>query len=68
MCAELDIALIAEGVETRDEFCWLYEQGIELFQGYFFARPAFEALPTVALDDAALNAGFRMSERHTVPS
>jgi EAL domain-containing protein (putative c-di-GMP-specific phosphodiesterase class I) len=65
MCAELDIALIAEGVETRDEFCWLHELGIELFQGYLFARPAFEALPAIALDDAALNAGFGMAERLT---
>jgi EAL domain-containing protein (putative c-di-GMP-specific phosphodiesterase class I) len=48
MCAELGITVIAEGVETRDEFGWLSELGIELFQGYFFARPAFEALPGVA--------------------
>ena len=47
VCRELDIRVIAEGVETRDEYHALRDFGIELFQGYYFARPAFEALATV---------------------
>lgn len=37
--------IIAEGVETENEYFWLRSQGITLYQGYLFARPAFEALP-----------------------
>lgn len=36
---------IAEGVETEAEYRWLRSLGIELFQGYLFARPGFESLP-----------------------
>ena len=48
MCAELDIRVIAEGVETREEYLTLRDFGIELFQGYYFARPAFQALAVVS--------------------
>ncbi|MBN2430919.1 MAG: diguanylate phosphodiesterase [Acidobacteria bacterium] len=44
-CFDLGIGIIAEGVETGDEYSWLRQEGIELFQGYLFARPAFEELP-----------------------
>jgi len=44
-CTDLGIEIIAEGVETESEFRWLQEEGIKLFQGYLFARPAFEKLP-----------------------
>jgi len=44
-CYDLGIDIIAEGVETREEFQWLRNQGIDLFQGWLFAKPAFEALP-----------------------
>ncbi|WP_182085226.1 EAL domain-containing protein [Aureimonas sp. ME7] len=43
----LDIEVLAEGIETEDEFTVLKAAGIALFQGYWFARPAFEALPTI---------------------
>jgi EAL domain-containing protein (putative c-di-GMP-specific phosphodiesterase class I) len=43
VCRDLGIAPIAEGVETVEEFHALQDFGIELFQGYYFARPAFEA-------------------------
>ncbi|HPM76264.1 MAG TPA: diguanylate phosphodiesterase [bacterium] len=45
-CADLGIIVLAEGVETLDEYRWLKEQGIELFQGWLFAKPTFEKLPT----------------------
>jgi len=42
ICEELGIDLIAEGVETRDEFSCLQDMGVRLIQGYFLARPMFE--------------------------
>lgn len=47
MCADLGIRLIAEGIESAEECLALQDLGIHLFQGYFFARPGFEHLPTV---------------------
>ncbi|WP_070151918.1 putative bifunctional diguanylate cyclase/phosphodiesterase [Sphingobium phenoxybenzoativorans] len=35
----LGIPVLAEGVETQDEFAWLRRHGCELFQGYYFSRP-----------------------------
>jgi EAL domain-containing protein (putative c-di-GMP-specific phosphodiesterase class I) len=48
ICECLSIEILAEGVENADEYHWLREAGISIFQGYYFARPAFEALPDVA--------------------
>lgn len=45
MMTQLGGRIIAEGVETEEEYRWLHEQGIKLFQGYLFARPGFECLP-----------------------
>jgi EAL domain-containing protein (putative c-di-GMP-specific phosphodiesterase class I) len=47
-CKSLSIEIVAEGVETADEFHWLQEAGVSIYQGFYFARPAFEALPDVA--------------------
>ena len=47
MCAELNIQVIAEGIETVGERDALRDEGIHLMQGYFFARPAFQALAMV---------------------
>ena len=44
VCRDLGIDLIAEGVETEEEYAWLDNEGVTLFQGYLFGRPAFEAL------------------------
>lgn len=41
---QLDIRVIAEGIETRDEHACLKDLGVFLQQGYLFARPCFEAL------------------------
>ena len=46
-CKELDCAVLAEGVETIGEYRALRDLGIDLFQGYLFARPALESLPDV---------------------
>ena len=52
MARDLDITLLAEGIETEAEFQFLKAAGIRLFQGYWFAKPAFEELPPVRLGAA----------------
>jgi len=42
LCASLGIQVIAEGIETRDEYFCLDSLGIQLMQGYLFACPQFE--------------------------
>ena len=49
LCRSLDITVIAEGIETTDEFYAVRDCGIALMQGYLLARPAFEALPEYSL-------------------
>jgi len=51
MCRDLGILVIAEGVETVEEFRALVALDVKLFQGYLFARPAFESLPAVNFPD-----------------
>jgi EAL domain-containing protein (putative c-di-GMP-specific phosphodiesterase class I) len=43
----LDIAVLAEGVETEEEMLVLRAAGISLMQGYLFAKPALNMLPPV---------------------
>ncbi|WGK84062.1 EAL domain-containing protein [Vibrio aestuarianus] len=45
--SDLNITPLAEGIEKREEFIWLMEAGVDLMQGYFFAKPGFESLPEV---------------------
>jgi EAL domain-containing protein (putative c-di-GMP-specific phosphodiesterase class I) len=47
VCRDLGIDVIAEGVETVEEYAWLANEGVRLFQGYLFAKPAFESFPPV---------------------
>lgn len=49
----LGIVVIAEGIETREECSTLSALGIDLMQGYFFARPQLRALPQVSFDGAS---------------
>ena len=51
-CGELGIRVIAEGVEAAEEARMLRTLGVELFQGFLFARPTIGALPFVAWDAA----------------
>jgi EAL domain-containing protein (putative c-di-GMP-specific phosphodiesterase class I) len=46
---ELDIRVLAEGVECEQECTVLRAAGISLFQGYHFAKPALMALPEVPM-------------------
>ncbi|WP_447553894.1 EAL domain-containing protein [Vreelandella sp. EE22] len=57
---ELDITLIAEGIETHAEALWLARAGITRQQGFFYAKPAINSLGEdltprlVALREASL--------------
>ncbi|MDX1491710.1 MAG: EAL domain-containing protein [Pseudohongiellaceae bacterium] len=48
---DLNIVPLAEGIETIGEMNWLRNAGIELMQGYLFAKPGFESLPRVNLEE-----------------
>lgn len=58
-CFDLAIDIVAEGVETTEEYAWLQGEGVQLFQGYLFAKPGFESLPPVCFPDVgcAVEAG-----------
>ena len=51
VCKALSIEVIAEGVQTQAEYRTLRALGVAYFQGYWFARPAFEQLPPVCWPD-----------------
>lgn len=51
LLSELDILVVCEGVETREECEVLLDLGIDLLQGYLFARPAVESLPVPVWPD-----------------
>jgi len=48
ICKDLDIDVLAEGIETREELEVLKGMGIRLMQGYYFARPEIGKLPPVS--------------------
>ncbi|GGB48743.1 hypothetical protein GCM10011607_06320 [Shewanella inventionis] len=50
MMHELNITALAEGIETIEEYLWLKSIGIDLMQGYLFAKPGFESLPDIDFD------------------
>ncbi|NCC49172.1 MAG: EAL domain-containing protein, partial [Clostridia bacterium] len=37
---KIGLRVLAEGVETREQFEWLIEAGCDMGQGYYMARPA----------------------------
>jgi len=43
MCQELDVTVLAEGIETKGERDFFVAQGVKLMQGYLFSKPAFKA-------------------------
>jgi EAL domain-containing protein (putative c-di-GMP-specific phosphodiesterase class I) len=48
-CVDLGIDVIAEGVETLEEYWWFKNAGVTLFQGYLIGRPQFEGLPALLI-------------------
>jgi EAL domain-containing protein (putative c-di-GMP-specific phosphodiesterase class I)/ActR/RegA family two-component response regulator len=53
---EIDAVIVAEGIESPEEFTTLRDLGVTLGQGYFLARPA-AASDTATLSRAALDLG-----------
>lgn len=47
ICNELNIRIIAEGVESVEEYRFLQDQGIRLMQGFLFSKPLLEACAEV---------------------
>lgn len=47
ICHELNVTVLAEGIETQAEFEFYRDLDVSLFQGYLFAKPGFECLPKV---------------------
>ncbi|KAB0543848.1 EAL domain-containing protein, partial [Pseudomonas palleroniana] len=39
LCGQLGLRVIAEGVETREQYEWLQAHGCEYVQGFLVARP-----------------------------
>ncbi len=48
ICNDLGVTVIAEGIETAGERDFLAASGIDLMQGYLFAKPQFRGLPAIA--------------------
>lgn len=48
LCAEMNIVVIAEGIETHAERDFLFDAGVRLMQGYLIARPALKAIAPVS--------------------
>lgn len=46
MFRDLNCTPLAEGIESVEEMVWFMNQGVELMQGYLFAKPGLESLPT----------------------
>ena len=39
LARDLNLGIIVEGTEHREQIDWLYEQGCTVFQGYYFSKP-----------------------------
>lgn len=48
ICEQLDIKVLAEGIETEGERDFFKDEGVSLMQGYLFSKPAFQARGIVA--------------------
>ena len=46
-CEAMGVLILAEGVETEQEFRFLRNRGIDLFQGFLFARPGLRTFANV---------------------
>jgi EAL domain-containing protein (putative c-di-GMP-specific phosphodiesterase class I) len=63
VCHELEIDLVCEGVETEPEGRCLLAAGVELLQGYFFARPQVSFAP-----DERERLGLSMEQLRSCPT
>ena len=39
MARSLDLGIVAEGVETEEQYRFLIDKGAEVMQGYLFSKP-----------------------------
>lgn len=62
----LNCKVIAEGIESREEYQVLSEIGIKLGQGYYFARP--QAAPPQTLPSSLFLKTYRSSNSRRMPS
>nr|WP_244991819.1 diguanylate phosphodiesterase [Enterobacter quasimori] len=46
-CTDLEITLVAEGIEKLEEWFWLESAGIRRFQGFLFARPQLNGVSDI---------------------
>jgi EAL domain-containing protein (putative c-di-GMP-specific phosphodiesterase class I) len=65
MARGLELTVIGEGVETREQLSFLADQGCEFVQGYFFSRPVDaetyrQGLEIARRSDERLPAGVRL--------
>lgn len=51
VCRDLDILIIAEGVETKAERDTVADLGIHLIQGFYYSRPVFEDVAELTASD-----------------
>jgi len=58
-CTEIGITVIAEGIENYEELVSLQSFGIRFFQGYYFAKPAFQAIANVPTDSYEKSQAFK---------
>jgi EAL domain-containing protein (putative c-di-GMP-specific phosphodiesterase class I) len=59
LCEELGASVVAEGIETTDEFSAVCDTGADYGQGYLFARPAYP-LPIATWPPTAMGSRQRM--------
>lgn len=52
VCHDLSVTPIAEGIEAEEELGVMRDFGVELFQGYYFAKPSFRSLAEVSFEHA----------------
>lgn len=57
ICDDLGIRVVAEGIETPGERDFFVAHGVDLMQGYLFAKPGFQSLPEVAVASVEVAAG-----------
>jgi len=55
MCVDLDAMVVAEGIETDQEFVALQDIGVHYGQGYLFARPAYPMPAVTWPPDSSVN-------------